>query len=257
MEPSKDPGPAPDVVRSMFDRLADRYDLFNRLTSLGLDGVWRRRTLSGARAGMRVLDLGCGTGDLALDLARRFGGGIEGTGLDLSERMLAVAERRRERLGMTAAEGPRFVRGSAEELPIDERRYDLIVSGFVLRNLRSRLDRVLEGVRASLARGGRIAFLDFTEPPNPVLRALWRFYMNSVVALYGRALFGKDFPAFYMTDSAARFDKPEAFKARLEAAGFESVRVRRFLFGVIALYEASAPAERQAVIAGAREFGNW
>ncbi|OGW81371.1 MAG: hypothetical protein A3C47_06890 [Omnitrophica bacterium RIFCSPHIGHO2_02_FULL_51_18] len=222
----------------MFDRLARRYDLFNRLSSLGLDNLWRKEALKGVSEGMRVLDLGCGTGDLSIGSARKLKGRGQVTGLDFSQAMLEIARRRLRKLDPQSAAAVRFVRRKAEELPLDEAPYDLVLSGFVLRNLTEHLDAILSGVYRSVKKGGRIGFLDFTEPPSRWVRGLWRFYMNSCVAFYGKILFGKDYPDFYMTKSAERFLKVDEFSKKLEEKGFSKVSARRFMFGVIVLYEA-------------------
>lgn len=223
----------------MFDRLAGRYNLFNSLISLGLDSLWRNEALKPVLPGMNVLDLGCGTGDLSVGAARRLKGQGQVTGLDFSQRMLEVARQRLERLPPTYAAAVRLVRRSAQELPFEEAPYDLVLSGFVLRNLYESIEWVLSGVYRSLKKDGAISFLDFTQPPNPVAWRLWRLYMNSFVALYGRALFGKDYPESYLTQSAERFLKKDEFVKRLEAQGFVNIRVKSDLFGIIVLYQAT------------------
>ena len=115
---------------------------------------------------------------------------------------------------------------------------DLVHWGFVLRTLHGKIDDVLSGVYRSLRKGGGIRFLDFTEPPNALVRRFWHFYMNGCVAFYGKILFGKDYPDFYMTRSAERFLKVDEFSRKLEENGFSKVSVKRFMFGIIVLYEA-------------------
>ena len=231
--------PDSQYIQTMFNRLAGRYDLFNHLTSLGLATRWRRQTLEPLKPGMRVLDLGCGTGDLALDAIRKIGFSGEVVGLDFSERMLLFAKKRYDKLGLTGDHRFRLVLKKAEELPIEPEPYDLVVSGFVLRNLYENIDPILTGVYQTLKPGGTISFLDITEPENFLVRGLWRFYMNTVVAFYGKLLFGKDYPAFYLTDSAKRFLRAADFTEKLRAKGFKDVRARSFMFGTVTLYQAS------------------
>ncbi len=236
MHPTKNPDS--ESIRRMFDNLAGRYDLFNHLTSLGLATQWRRQTLMPVKPGMRVLDLGCGTGDLALAAIRKMGTEGEVVGIDFSANMLAVAKKRYEATGLNGRHALRFELKKAEDLPLQEASFDLVVSGFVLRNLYENIESVLGGVYRSLKDGGRISFLDLTEPPSAALRGFWRLYMNTVVALYGRLLFGRRYPEFYLTQSAERFLKAPEFMGQLRAAGFRDVRSRSFLFGIIRLYEA-------------------
>lgn len=230
--------PSSDEIRSMFDHLAARYDLFNSLTSFGLAGGWRKQALLSLRPGMRVLDVGCGTGDLSLAAARRVGGSGEVTGLDFSEPMLAVARRRLEKEGGALAARVKFVRDKAENLPLPEKPYDVVVSSFVLRNLYENIRPILSGIHRSLKDGGQISFLDMTDPRQAWRRFLWRVYMNSVPAFYGRVLFGRGYPPSYITDSAKRFLRASEFAGLLEEMGFKQVRTRSFMLGAISLYQA-------------------
>lgn len=228
----------PEVIQKMFDGLAPRYDLFNRLTSLGQDKRWRRETLKPLRPGMRVLDLGCGTGDLTFEALKKVGTPGEVVGLDFSPNMLAFARERHKKLGLNGSHRIRFILKKAEELPFETNPYDAVVSGFVLRNLYENIDAILAGVYKSLKDGGLISFLDITEPRNRALRALWRFYMNTAVAFYGKALFGGKYPLCYLTQSAKRFPGPAEFVKKLERAGFRQITARSFMLGAITLYQA-------------------
>ena len=236
MTPLADPNSR--YIQGMFDRLAARYDTFNRLTSVGLASRWRRETLKPLRPGMRVLDLGCGTGDLALDAIRKIGGSGEVVGLDFSAQMLSIAKKRYDRLGLNGSRRFRLVLRKAEDLPIEPEPYDLVVSGFVLRNLYENIDAILAGVRQALRPGGEISFLDITEPNNPLVRSLWQCYMRTLVALYGRILFGKDYPILYLTESAKRFYRSGEFVQKLKAKGFREVSARPFMMGMVTLYRA-------------------
>jgi len=228
--------PSAEYIQSLFDKLAPRYDLFNHLTSLGMAGRWRRKALEPVQAGMRVLDLGCGTGDLALDALRKMSSG-EVVGLDFSGAMLDFARRRHARSGLNGKVRFRLVQKKAEELPFESEPYDVVVSGFVLRNIYENIDAILSGVRRSLKNGGAIRFLDITEPENAAARSFWKFYMRTFAALYGAVLFGKDYPPAYLTESAARFPRAKAFAKKLEEAGFKNVRSRSFMLGSVTLYE--------------------
>ena len=228
------PEPGATQVRELFDSLASRYDLFNRLTSMGLDQSWRRRAVEGIAPGMRVLDLGCGTGDLALACAVKAGPRGSVLGIDFSGSMLEIARRRSKPDWINL----RFKIANAEDLPLAEEPFDAVVSAFVLRNLYGRLDRVLAGVRGSLRPFGHISFLDITEPEPAWLKQAWRLYMRTAVRLCGRALFGGDYPETYVTDSAARFFKPAEMAAKLKERGFGAVRVSNLFLGIITLYEA-------------------
>jgi len=219
----------------MFDSLAWRYDLFNRLVSLGMDKSWRTKALRNIPAGARVLDLGCGTGDLSLEVAKMLGPSGEVVGLDFSPKMLEVAEKRYQALGRPLNGHFKLIEKSAEDLPLSEKPFDIVLSGFVLRNL-PRIDRVLVGIYESLKPGGEARLLDFTEPDGALGRTLFRAHMNTYGTLFGRLLFGKDFPAGYMAESAKRFPKPEEFVGMMKLAGFEDARAERFFFGAVVIY---------------------
>ena len=231
---------APSPIRQMFDSLAWRYDLFNRLVSLGMDNSWRNKVLRDIPTGSRVLDVGCGTGDLTLQAAKQVAPFGEVVGLDFSSKMLEMAEKRYQALGRPINGHFKLVQKSAEELPLDEKPFDLVLSGFVLRNL-PEIDRVLVGVYHSLRPHGELRFLDFTEPPNRLARALFHAHMNTYGTLFGRLLFGKDFPAGYMAESAKKFAKPEEFLQKLKRAGFMRASAERFWFGTVVIYRARKP----------------
>ena len=113
----------------------------------------------------------------------------------------------------------------------------MVLSGFVLRNIYENIDAILRGVHDSLGPEGIISFLDFTEPPGKLRKKLWQWYMNHIAAFYGRILFGKDYPEFYMTDSAERFLKAPEFTAKLEQTGFREITTKKFMMGIIVLYQ--------------------
>ena len=230
----------PTPIRQMFDSLAWRYDLFNRLVSLGMDNSWRNKVLRDIPTGSRVLDVGCGTGDLTLQAAKQVAPFGEVVGLDFSSKMLEMAEKLYQALGRPLNGHFKLVQKGAEELPLDEKPFDLVLSGFVLRNL-PEIDRVLEGVYRSLRPQGELRFLDFTEPPNRIARALFHAHMNTYGTLFGRLLFGKDFPAGYIAESAKKFAKPEEFLKKLKRAGFMNSSAERLWFGTVVIYRARKP----------------
>ena len=174
-----------------------------------------------------------------LEAAKRLKGQGEVIGLDFSENMLTIARKRIEKRGVgKSGVTVFFEQRRAEEIPFEEKPYDLVVSGFVLRNIYENIDEILRGVHQSLKVGGEISFLDFTEPPGIVQKRLWRWYMNTVAAFYGKVLFGKNFPLFYITDSAQRFLKAPEFVQKLREAGFKEATAQKLMTGIIVLYRA-------------------
>jgi len=230
------PLPQEPSIQSLFNQISPQYDRFNHISSLGRDVFWREQALKVIQPGMRVLDLGTGTGDLALGALGRIKGQGEVIGLDFSGRMLQLAEEKRIQHGIT---GPiRWVQKSAEEIPFEEEPYDAVISGFVLRNLYSNIHSILEGVYRGLRRGGVISFVDLTEQENPCVRFFSRIYMKTLVQLWGRWFFGNSHPVHYLQGSMQRFFRAREFVDVLKRVGFEDIRTRSYWFGAVTQYTA-------------------
>ncbi len=230
--------PDDHYIRKMFDHMARRYDIFTKLIGLGQDQRLRQEALVGLKKGMRMLDLACGTGDLAILAAHRIGVDGEITGLDFSAGMLKYAQERCRQLGSETAGRIRWIHGKAEDLPLEGQKFDFIVSGYALRNFYENIEVILIRVRESLTKNGQIAFLDLTEPVNPLFKMLYRFYMFLFVGIYGMVLFGKEYPIPYLPKSSARFFKANEFVRELHKAGFCEITKQSFMLGAVTLYRA-------------------
>jgi demethylmenaquinone methyltransferase/2-methoxy-6-polyprenyl-1,4-benzoquinol methylase len=207
------------AVRQMFDAIAPRYDLVNRIMTFRLDVRWRRLTVRSLalRPGSTVLDIACGTGDLCRELQAA---GLDPVGVDLSYGMLAAAR--------TSAP---LLQGDALRLPVRAGVLDGVTCGFALRNLVD-LAPFLDELARTLRPGGRIALLEVATPPNPVLRWGHGVYFGRVVPLIGRAL--SDPAAYrYLPRSVAYLPPPGELLAMVARAGFADVE-RRLLSGGIA-----------------------
>lgn len=218
----------------MFDRIAPRYDLLNRLLSFGTDLSWRRRAALVARLGdgARALDVGTGTGDFALALLARSPRSATVTGVDISAGMLRVADRRAAKAGL----GPRYERliASVESLPFADRTFDVAVAGFVVRNLGD-IPQGLREMRRVLRPGGRAVILDLHTPRNPTVRRLYRAYSSLSPRL--AAAVGGDRDAYrYLPRSIEAFYDPETLATLLRNAGFTRVRFERLTFGIAAIH---------------------
>ena len=221
-----------EAVRSMFDAIAPRYDLVNRIMTFRMDVGWRRRTVRtlGLPGGSTVVDLACGTGDLCRELSSQ---GLRPIGVDLSFGMLAAAR----------TEAP-LLHGDALRLPLPDRSVDGVTCGFALRNFEA-----LPPFFAELARivrpQGRIAILEVAEPPNPLLRAGHGVYFGKVVPLVGGLL--SDPAAYrYLPRSVAYLPEPGAMLGQLAEAGFVDVERRLLSVGIAQLITATrraAPSE--------------
>ena len=222
----------------MFDRIAPRYDLLNRLLSLGTDLSWRRRALALARLGDRgrALDVGTGTGDFALALLARSPNTATVTGVDISPGMLEIAERRAARGGF----GARYERliASVESLPFADGTFDVAMAGFVIRNVGD-IPRGLAEMRRVLRPDGRAVILDLHTPRNPTVRRLYRTY--SFLSPRLAAALGSDPEAYrYLPRSIEAFYDPETLARLMRSAGFGRVRFERLTFGIAAIHVGEA-----------------
>ncbi len=212
------------AVRAMFDRIAPRYDRMNRLMTAGMDQRWRRVSLDavGVNENDVVLDLACGTGDLAELCAAR---GAKVIGVDFAGEMLRGAQRR----GVPAT----FVQGDGTRLPLQSNAATVAVCGFALRNFVA-LAPVFEELARVLVPGGRVALLDVDRPQQPVLRAGHSFYFDRVVPFVGGLL--SDRAAYrYLPQSTAYLPPEPELRDLLAKAGFTKVEHRRMLFGTVQL----------------------
>ena len=204
------------AVEEMFDRIAPRYELVNRVMTLGLDAGWRRRAVRELHLapGARVVDLGCGTGDLCRVLGRA---GLRAVGVDMAAGMLARAH--------TSAP---LVRADALRLPLRDGSLDGAISGFALRNVVDITACFREAARV-IRSGGRAVFLEVSEPPSPLVRFAHSVYFRRIVPMVGGLL--SDRRAYrYLPASTAYLPSPQDLLELLAGAGF--ARCRRVPLGM-------------------------
>jgi demethylmenaquinone methyltransferase/2-methoxy-6-polyprenyl-1,4-benzoquinol methylase len=224
-------------IAAMFDRIAPRYDLLDRVLSFGSDVGWRRRAVAIARlgSGERALDIGAGTGDLSLALLRASHPSSDVVAVDLSPRMLALSRRRLARYGRRY----RAAIGNAEALPLPDASVDRIVSGFTLRNVGD-LPRALREMRRVLRPGGRAVLLELSHPPHPLFARVYRWYFEALAPRVASAL-GGDVAAYrYLPRSLRAFPAAEGLAEIVRAAPFGEVRFERLTFGIAAIHVATS-----------------
>ena len=230
-QPSARPGSG-----AMFDAIAARYDLLNRIISLGIDQRWRARLIEsiGPRPGHRVLDLATGTGDVGLMLLDLHPE-VTVVGLDPSANMLGVA---RDKIGGKGLDGRMsLVLGEAERLPFESCSFDGCMMAFGIRNVADRPAALREMARV-VKPGGRIAILELSEPRSGVLGPLARFHIHRVVPTVGALLSGaREYS--YLQASIAAFPPPEQFAATMRESGLDVLSIVPMTFGSVCLYVAS------------------
>lgn len=258
-------------VRAMFDAICPRYDLLNRVLSVGLDAGWRRRAVRAAlaawtaravgperRTATRVLDVCCGTGDLALCFRRDARVGSV-TGVDFVPRMVRRARGKEQadpgsRRGREGA--GRWVIGDSLDLPFREGRFDVVSIAFGLRNLEDP-ERGLREMARVLAPGGVLAILEFFPPPPGWRSQLFNWYFHQVLPRVGRWLSGPaPIDAYrYLPESVKGFAAPETVAQWLGRAGLTVGSWKRLSFGAVALLIAEAPSGAATGCGGFAESG--
>jgi len=223
-------------VRDMFTRIAPRYDLLNHLLSGQMDRLWRARVARQMRPILErrdavVLDVCCGTGDLAFSLARNAKAEI--LGADFSHSMLIRARAKALRVNGVARMA--FLEADALRLPFADGSFDLITTAFGFRNLANYEDGLREMLRL-LNPGGTLAILEFSEPPRGLLGDMYRFYCQKVLPKIGGLISGDADAYAYLPKSVARFFRPEELAALMKQVGYVSVRYHLMTFGSVALH---------------------
>jgi demethylmenaquinone methyltransferase / 2-methoxy-6-polyprenyl-1,4-benzoquinol methylase len=229
-------------VREMFTEIAPRYDFLNHLLSLELDRVWRTRAARRLRpillrSDARVLDLCCGTGDLAFALARS--GPAQVVGADFSHAMLVRAKAKSQAEVRSpkadAAVPAAFFEADALRLPIADASFDLVTTAFGFRNL-ANYESGLKEIRRVLKSGGTLAILEFTEPPPGLAGDVYRWYCRTVLPKIGGLLSGNPNAYKYLPASVARFFRPDELASLMCKAGFASVDFQLWTMGSVALH---------------------
>ena len=219
-------------VRGLFATIADRYDLITALLSYGQDARWKKKlaALAAVRPGEHALDLAAGTGDITFAIAAR---GAKTIGLDITHRMLQLARRR----SSSASEADRvtFITGDMISLPFASRSFDLVTTGYGLRNVPD-LDSAIDEIARVLKPGGRMLSLDFNKPDNAVVRTAYLAYLTIVGSTLGWVLHRDPDTYRYIPASIRRYPGARGVASRLAARGFERVTVIPLLFGLMSLH---------------------
>ena len=223
---------APDsksrYVRRLFSTIAGRYDLITRLLSYGQDRRWKARVseLAAARPGMRALDLACGTGDIAFTLATC---GADVVGLDITHRMLQLAR--------SKGRAAQFVTGDMLALPFGDEAFDLVTTGYGLRNVPD-IPRAIAEMQRVLKPGGILLSLDFNRPENPIVRGVYLAYLTLVGSTLGFILHRDPDTYRYIPESIRRYPGAIEVNAMIGRAGFSKSQYLPVLGGLMAIHHA-------------------
>ena len=237
------------AVRDMFSQIAPRYDLLNHLLSMQLDRVWRRRVARAVRpilqrADARVLDLCCGTGDLAFSLRRAPGTRAQIVGADFSHEMLVRARSKsvsdESELARQNGAMPVF-EADALRMPFADGSFDLVTTAFGFRNL-ANYEAGLREIYRVLRPGGTIAILEFTEPPPGLTGDLYRWYFQNVLPRIGAFLSGDRKAYTYLPASVSRFFRPAELAALMVTVGYQAAEYKVWTFGTVALHLGVRPS---------------
>ncbi len=222
-------------VRTMFGEISGRYDLMNRVMTVGQDLRWRRRAARAVvHAGDTVADLGSGTGDLAFACLEA--GAARVVGLDVAGPMLVRARAKGQAISPHAG----FALGDATRLPLPDASVDVWCSAFMVRNVPD-LDVALREAQRVLRPGGRLAVLEIPKMDEGFLRPFARFHFTQVVPRLGRLISGHRSAYTYLPLSVDHFLTPREFTAHLVGLGFEVTEVRMLMFGTVAMHIARKP----------------
>lgn len=217
-------------VRTLFATIADRYDLITVLLSYGRDRAWKRRLVGLAQSapGTRALDLATGTGDIAFALHER---GRRVVGLDVTRRMIELAVAKR------VSGGPAFLVGDMQRLPFPSGSFDLVTTGYGLRNVPD-LTGAIDEILRVLKPGGQALSLDFDRPANPLIRGVYLLYLTVVGGALGWLLHRDPDTYRYIPASIRRYPGAAAVASLMHTRGFERVSHYRVFGGLMALHHA-------------------
>ncbi len=224
-----------------FTTVPRRYDLVNRVVTWGFDQRWRRVAARNCLAWQpkRVLDIGCGTGDLIISIAQRAQQDMELVGIDYSLPMLKIAVKKAKRL--VPERKISFVYGDVSNLPFPDGYFDCVGISFAFRNLTYRnplAQHHLAEVHRVLAPGGRYVIVETSQPKSKLVRKIFHLYLRGVVSRLGYFLSGNKGAYYYLAESAANFYTPKEVKQMLFGAGFRAVYYRPLFFGAAGIHEA-------------------
>ncbi|MBB1541572.1 MAG: bifunctional demethylmenaquinone methyltransferase/2-methoxy-6-polyprenyl-1,4-benzoquinol methylase UbiE [Flavobacteriaceae bacterium] len=219
-------------VENMFDRIAPKYDFFNRLFSLRIDLLWRKNLVNWMQSDdpKQILDVATGTGELAIALWKKFR--VKITAVDLSQEMLNLADKKIKQLGADIT----IQKANAENLPFESNKFDAVSVGFGVRNFEN-LEKGLSELRRVVKENGNVYILEFSRMEG-VLSPLYNFYFNKVLPFLAKMISGEKEAYAYLPDSVKNFPCGERMKNILLDLGFSKVEYKKLSLGIVTIYKA-------------------
>ena len=223
-----------EQVEQMFDNISGKYDLLNRILSMGIDVRWRKKVVKSVKKAnpKTVLDIATGTGDLAIQIAKSTQAQI--TGFDLSAGMLEVGRKKvtKEKLD----DRIEMIQGDAENMPFENNSFDVITVAFGVRNFEN-LKKGLDEIYRVLKPGGKFIILEFSQPESFPMKQLYAFYSKNILPKIGKQI-SKDESAYtYLPDSVKAFPYGEEMKKILKNSNFSKSSDKKLTFGIASIYE--------------------
>lgn len=232
----------PQPLHGMFTAVPPRYDTINHVITVGMDAHWRRLAAEACVEGnpRHILDLGCGTGDLTINIARLAGKGAEIIGLDYSEPMLEKARLKAAEAGV--GDSIKFTLGEATHIPFPDGYFDCAGISFAFRNLTYKnpvCEAHLAEVLRALKAGGRYVIVESSQPGTRFIKACFRLFLRAYVRPVGTIISGEKAAYRYLAESAAHYYSPDEVKGLLKQAGFHDVSHRPLFFGAAGIHVAT------------------
>lgn len=227
--------PKKEKIQEMFDSIAPSYDRLNHLLSLGIDNIWRRKSLKEIVDGtqQQILDVACGTGDSTIAIAKAMAPGGRVTGIDISAGMMEPLMRKAAHEGVH--DRIKLLQADATQMPFKDHTFDRVTCAFGIRNFEDKDAGLREFLRV-LKPGGRAVILELGIPEKAFVNKLYRIYFRHILPLIGGLISGNRAAYRYLPESVYAFPLPETFCAKMERAGFHNVRHRRLTFGLCNLF---------------------
>jgi demethylmenaquinone methyltransferase/2-methoxy-6-polyprenyl-1,4-benzoquinol methylase len=224
-----------EQVQEMFDSIAHRYDLLNRLLSLGIDRSWRKKAIRSFAASHPkiILDVATGTGGLAIEALQANPEKV--IGVDISELMLEAGNEKISRLKLNHKIELR--KGDSENLRFENNTFDAITVAFGVRNFEN-LEKGIAEMYRVLKPGGRIAILEFSKPVAFPFKQVYQFYFHTILPVFGRMISNSKNAYTYLPESVKHFPEGEHFTGYLERSGFTQTHIQPLTFGICSLYTA-------------------